>query len=456
MIGLPKEPGFTSGIPLQPRPAGCPVPLTEIQMTYWNEISTQANSLSIRLCAGAVRVLGPLNTELLRDSIDAVVRRHDSLRTRIVIVHGTPVQHIDPAREYRPEVVDLVTFSQIDIEKEARHVAQEFFEKQIDLSVGLLFEAKLLRLSDQEHVLLLALDHIVGDGFSNGILSREIWTLYDRAVKGLPSPLPQVTIQFADYAVWLLRTHAARKLKSEAHWIDRMTGAPHVTVPVDSGREEFEKPVGALLHIPFGKGLSDGLRSVARHERTLLPVVILTAFVITMARWCGQGDVSVVFVSHGRYRRHELQSMIGCLAHRMLFRISIDNAETLVDLLKRVHQEFLSGIDHHDFVPEIRPEITEVMFSWGGLATYSARWTVVHKLNTGNELRLQPFPVSQTWPVKFLPFFSDTPAGVVVTVNYRPDLLSLQTIERFGGNLRLVGEEIVRNPLARVGTLLLR
>jgi len=447
---------FSLDIPLRPRPIGCPVPLIESQVTYWNALSKLKEPLSIRLRAGSMRIIGLLNTLLLQNSIEAIVHRHDSLRTRIVIVQGTPRQLIDPPGNYHLAVVDLTTTSRADVEREARRLAEEFLERKIDLSIGPLFDAMLFRLSDCDHVLLLALDHIVGDGISNGILSREIWTLYNQAAEGLPTSLPEMPLQFADYAVWLQQTYSARKKKDEAHWIGRMAGAPHVQLPVDSDLARIEQPVGAVLHLPFGKALSSGLRNVAQRERTLLPIVVLATFVAVTSHWCNQRDISVVFVSHGRHQRPELENMIGDLGHLLYFRIAISDGDSLTDLLRRVRHEFLSGMDHQDFVPEIPAERTELMFNWGGFPAYSSRWSVGQLRNVASRLSIRPFRVKEAWPVKFWPFFSDTPAGIVVTVHYRPDLLKGFMIEQFGDNLRAVADKFVQHPVASVTSLSLK
>jgi hypothetical protein len=438
-------------IPLQPRPAGCAVPLTANQMMWWNDTRKLTQPLSIRLRAASVRILGPLNTAHLCNSIDYVIRRHESLRTRIVLTEGVPWNHVDPATAYKLDVINLSIFR--DAESEAKRLAQEFVAQGIDLSIGPLFEVMLLRLSDTDHVLILLLDHIVGDGFSSAILNREIWTLYDQAQQGLPLSLPQMPLQFADYAVWLDKTYKIREERHAGYWKARMAGAQPMQLPTDPGLAEAENPIGLMLHFPFGATLTQKIRKAAQCERTLVPIVVLAAFLAVIFRWSNRNDISLLFVSHGRYHRPELQQIIGDLGHLVFFRIELTDADTLGDLLKRTHLEFVSGIEHQEFDPELLAEYRELFFNWGGLPTYSARWSAGKQRDIVSNLRIQPFSVSETWPVTFMPFFSDTPAGVVMTVNYRPDQLRSHSIQRFGENMRLFAEALAVCPESKVTAL---
>lgn len=447
-------------IPLRPRLAGCPVPLTAGQLWLWDDMIKRGTRLSEwRMCAASVRILGPLNTCLMRRSIEAVVQRHESLRTRIIQVDGIPRQHIDAASDDHFEVIDLAKVSPINVQREAKHVAQEFIEEKIDLSVGPLFDAKLLRLSNREHVLILALDHIVSDAVSYGILSRDIWTLYNQAAQGLPFSLPQLPVQFADYAVWQQRTYDAWLKKHEAYWRGRLTGAPRIQLPLGNGLAEVKHPTVSMLHIPFGKALSAKLRDVARRERTLLPLVVLTVYAAVVSRWCSQGDLVLGFASHGRHSRPELENMIGFLATGLLLRIEITKEESFLDLLKRVNLEFYSACNHQGIgrLRDIVPECTiDVGFNW--ITTNWSRRSVHQKGEADGPVKMQPFPIQTFRSVeapflKFVPLFSDTAAGIIVTVLYRPDLFAKSTIERFGHSLRLFAAEFTQRPLASVASI---
>lgn len=442
-------------VPLLPRPVGCRIPLTENQMISWKGVQRSDPPLSVRLRAAAVHIFGPLDSGLLQSSIEHVVRRHESLRTRIVAGEGEVWQEVDVAHAYHLKLVDLSYTDPAGRLEEAERLAQKFVEQKIDLTIGPLFDARLLKLSDQDYVFLLVLDHMVGDGVSNAILNSEIWTLYDQAVRGMPASLGELRIQHPDYAVWLKCTYESRRKKHEGYWNARITGAPKTQIPVEPGLVESRKPVGEMMYLPFGKQLTKGLHEAAKRERTLLPILALTSFVVAASYWCRQEEVSFFFVSHGRYHRPELQNMIGDLGHLLYFRVRCNIDESLITVLQRAHVEFVSGVSHQDYLPEMPEDNTELGFNWGGLPTYSARWSVEKQRSAAGQLRIQPFAAREVWLAKFMVFFSDSPSGIVATVNYRPDLLTRATIETFGRNMRQTAEHLVNSPATRLAELAL-
>lgn len=444
-------------IPLQPRQAGCLVPLIALQTRGWNRFVEQGRRGESRMCAASVRVSGLLNTSLLRRSIEAVVQRHESLRTRIVAVDGIPRQHIDTGGGCELEVIDLAKVSPTNVEREARRLAQEFIDENIDLSGGPLFAVKLLKLSKLDHVLILALDHIVSDGVSYGILTRDIWASCKQATQGRPFSLAPLPIQFGDYAVWQQRTYDTWLKKHETYWRARLAGAPRPQLPLDDGLAEVDHPTVAVRHFAFGKMLSTGLRDMARSEQTLLPLVVLAVYVAVLSRWCNQRDLVLTFVSHGRHGRPELENMIGFLVNLLLFRIEVTKDDSFLDLLKRVSQEFHSACQHQDFnrVPDFVPECPvpfELSFDWA-----PANWTgrSIQQEEAVSQFTVQPFPiqtfryrVNESYKLAAVP--SETASGIVITVMYRVDLFAPSTIERFGRNLRVFAEQFTQRPLASV------
>lgn len=327
-------------------------------------------------------------------------------------------------------------------------LAQQFVDSKIHLSTGPLFEARLFRLSDSEHVLILLADHLIADAGSCAILTRDLWSLYQQGMRGMPLSLPDLPIQFADYAVWQHRTYPAWLEQHESFWRGRLERAPRTVLTPDAELAPVDHPVGATLHFPFGKRLTLSLQELARRERTLLALVVLAVYAITMSRWCKQHDLVIEFVSHGRYGRPELENMVGFLANSLYLRIETKDDDAFLDVLKRVSREFHAAYEHQDygqliyFLPQCA---TDLSFNW--IPNTWGRKSSGSPQEPELGLKLLPFPVTFIWPVKFSPYFSDTPAGIVMTVNYRPDLFAAATIERFGRNLRACAEEFVTQPL---------
>lgn len=444
----------TEDMSLRPREAGRAVPLTFGQSKWWNELAKQAAPHGMRICAASLRVLGLLDTSHLQTSIEAVVQRHESLRTRIVSMNDGPRQKISETSKDNFELIDLEGAACVDIEREARRLAQEFIDRKIDLRVGPLFEARLLRLASRDHVLILALDHIVSDAASYAILTRDLWTLYSQDAQRPFAVLPQLAIQFADYAVWQQQTAEIWRKKHEAYWIGRLANAPRTRIqPVNSLVEEKNLP-GVMLYFPFGKRLSEALRGLARREKTPLSVIVLTVYAALMSHWCGQADLVIGLISHGRHGRPELQDMIGLLSSVLHLRIEGSVNDSFLNLLRRTGLELQSAYQHQDFdrASTLVPECTtDLYFNW--LPARGTRAPVENKQSIGEVLRMQPFPLRVDWPFNFLPFFSDTDAGVNVTVVYLPSIFAKTRIEWFGNNLRLFAAEFAGNPNRRIGSM---
>jgi Condensation domain len=307
---------------IRPRMAGTPVPLTAMQLRVWSQVLERGKLPGARMCTVVTRILGPLNIELLSRSVEALVWRHETLRTRFVTVDGIPRQHVDSASACGLEAIELTGGSASAVEAQARRVVSEFVEESVDLSVGPLFATRLLRLSRHEHVLIFSLEHMITDDVSNQIIRGEIWTFYRQAARGLPFSLPELPLQFADYADWQERTHGLWREKHEGYWKGRLTGAPHISFPTDD-LPKVKRPIEAMMQFPFGATLSASLRDLARSERTLLSLVVLAVYVAATARWCNRCDLVLTFVSNGRHRRG-LQNMVGWLAspHRLRCRLT--------------------------------------------------------------------------------------------------------------------------------------
>lgn len=457
--------------PIRPRPRGCAIPLTALQVEFWNHFREGKNSLSRRFCASAVRLLGSLDVDLLQTSIGAVIQRHESLRTRIISVDGILRQHIDPAWAYRLEFIDLVELSSPDAEREVRCQGQEFIDQRVDLALGRLFEAKLWKLSDREHILILALDHIVSDATSYGILNREIWDLYNQGTRGQRFSLPPLPVQFADYAVWQQQTRVAWMRTHGAYWRDRLIGAPRTEFPGDPDQIEGGQPTTATVYIPFGNAFSAKLRELARRKGSPLSLVVMAIYIIVISRWCNQKDLVVAVVSHGRHNCPELAYTIGLIAGFLHLRIERANDDTFHDLLVRVRLELAAAFEHQgsDRVPLIVPDCsTNVQFNWqsaqstkglvdhyflpefAATVNHEPPWAMkpsVQHDKAERPLRLQSFPVRTIVSPQFAPNFYDTgPTGIYMLVKYAQNLFSAAAIERLGHHMRSVAQEVAEQP----------
>jgi hypothetical protein len=425
-----------------------------MQKLWFESVYREAGGLSKRQLAIPMRIVGALKIDVLRHSLQIIVCRHEALRTRFVSDTDGPRQQIDDAHVTDLEVIDLRRSSRISAERETRRQSEAFIAKDIDLCVGPLFAARLFILNNKEQVLILALDHIITDGISNVIIFRELWSIYQQLVLGSPWSLVPVPLQFGDYAVWRQNMSEFLREEHESYWTSRLAEAPKIMLPRDAGVQQAQNPVEARLRLAFGVGLSARLRDLAQRERTLLPLVILTAYVTVMSRWCRQEDILLIFVSNAR-GRPELQNVVGFLANIVCLRVAVRQQDRLIDLLRRVDLEFRAAQEHQDFdrVIDLVPEgTTELGFNW--LPDYWGQNMTHDVIAADAGLRIEPFWIASVPPrPAFSPWFSKSEAGIALTVEYRSDLFATRTIEWFGYSLRLCAEELTRCPHTQVSCL---
>ena len=428
-------------VPLRRRAPDWPIPLTATQLDMWqSELAQKAPSG--RMCAAALRITGPMNIDLLRTCLEELVRRHESLRTRIAAVDGVPRQYVSAQSICPLQICNLREREPAEGQREAMRMVQDFIDAKIDVAVDPLFEGRLLQLPGTEHVLILMLHHIIGDWLSCEILTRELWVLYGQAVRGLLLSLPELPIQFPDYAVWQQRTYASWLADHGAYWRELLNDAPHLRLSREGRLREVASPVGASRHFSLGEALSARLRELARQERTLLPLLVLAIHARVIAHWCDQSDLVVKFISNGRSHRRELLDVVGFLACILHLRIRSAREGDFLRLLSQVKESFVAAHRHHDFghVPFLVPEcVSDVYFNWMP-APRAQPHCGPGVADHGLEIRMLPVSVAQ--PKKFIPFFYDCSTGIGVSVNYRPDIHSAGTIEQFGNTFLTFAQEM--------------
>ncbi|HEY6925770.1 MAG TPA: amino acid adenylation domain-containing protein, partial [Steroidobacteraceae bacterium] len=282
--------------PLRPRLSAELVPLSFSQQYLWDLLHLEHRP-SIRSVAAAVRLHGPLDIDTLQQSVAKLVRRHESLRTRIALVDGALRQHVDDAEHASLEVLDLTSLPRGARELETRRLVEQLVHEPIDLRVGPLFAARLLRLAGHDHVLVLATEHLISDAVSIGLLWRDLFSLYAQSLRGSPPALADLPIQFPDYAVWQRRTHAAWMQTHGAYWQQTFAGAERVRLFAFEKVPRASEMRYARAPIRFGADLSRALLEMSRREGTTLVMSVLTAFVALVMRTCNITTLVFPFTS---------------------------------------------------------------------------------------------------------------------------------------------------------------
>jgi amino acid adenylation domain-containing protein len=433
------------------------VPLSYAQERLW--LLEQMGGLgSAYNMPALVRLRGELNVGALERSFAAVVDRHEALRTRFVVEDGSPVQVIDPPDRFGLQVEDLSEVAAGDRAGVARERLQALAQQPFDLERGGLFRAHLLRLSAQEHIAVVVMHHIVSDGWSIGVLIREVGALYAAYSGGLSSPLPALPVQYADYALWQRGWLQGEVLERQvAYWKERLSGAPAaLQLPTDRPRPAVQSYRGAQQGFALSQELSDGLRALARSEGATLFMVLLAAFQVVLSRWSGQTDVVVGSPIAGRTHR-EVEGLVGFFVNTLALRTDLSGDPGFRELLGDVRETALGAYAHQDLpfeklVEELNPvrdlsrqPVFQVLLALQNVAQETLSLPGLRLSQVGGE--------AVTAKLDLALYVHETERGVQGYFEYATDLFDGATIERLAGHLRVLLEGIVAAPDARLSAL---
>jgi amino acid adenylation domain-containing protein len=347
--------------PLVPAARGGRLPLSFSQQRLWFLDQLEPGS-SVYNMPVALRLEGALRIEVLAAALAEIARRHESLRTRFERVDGEPVQVIEEPGRLRLPVVDLGSLARPLREREARRLAREEARRPFDLGRGPLLRTSLVRLGPEEHALLATLHHSVSDGWSMGVLRREMGALYRAFAAGEPSPLPELAVQYADYAAWQRGWLSGAVLDAEvSHWRERLAGVPlFLELPWDRPRPAVRSPRGARESVRLSSALSQALAALARREGSTSFMTLLAAFQTLLSRLSGQPDVSVGIPVAGRTRM-ETENLIGFFVNTLVLRTDLSGDPPFRELLRQVRETALQAHAHQNLpfdklVEELAPQ----------------------------------------------------------------------------------------------------
>jgi amino acid adenylation domain-containing protein len=402
-------------------------------------------------CPAAVRLTGHLDVSALEKTLSEIVRRHAVLRTTFPLADGRPVQLVAPRTPFQLNKLDLRDAPKEQREAAARSLATEEARRPFDLERGPVVRAALVVLDETEHVLLLTMHHIVADGWSVGVLVREVASLYEALRRGEESPLAELSIQYADYAVWQREWLDDRRLEAElAYWRRQLDGAPTVlSLPTDRPRPGVQTFNGAWCHVRLTKEASLTLRALSRREGATMFVTLLTAFQALLARYTGESDIVVGTPISGRHRR-ELETLVGFFVNTLVLRTDASGEPTFLELLRRAQQVTLEAFAHQDvpfekIVEALQPErslghapLFQVMFS---LQNVPEEALELHGLTVSAmeaDSGTIKFDLSLSW--------LETDEGLSGTLQYNTDLFDAPTIERMGRHLERMLHSLAARP----------
>lgn len=350
-----------SAPPLVRAPRDENLPLSFAQQRLWFLDQLVPNNPLYNM-PGSVRLEGKLDLKVLENVINEVFRRHEALRTRIELEKGLPVQVIDEWEPRRLELEDLTSLSREEKEEEVSRIVKEDVETGFDLSRGPLLRVKAIKLEEEEHVIVLTMHHIVSDAWSMGLFINEIALLYEAFREEKRSPLPELNLQYADYAHWQRRYLNGETLEKHLKYWKRQLGGklPVLDLTGDHPRPSVPSYLGATKSFSFSAELSHSLRALCKQEGVTLFIAMLAAFKTLLYRCTAEADI-VIGTTMANRNRVEIEHLIGFFVNILPMRTNLGDNPRFTELLKRVKEVALGAYTYQEMpfdelVKEIQPE----------------------------------------------------------------------------------------------------
>ncbi|MFN7949393.1 MAG: amino acid adenylation domain-containing protein [Blastocatellia bacterium] len=406
----------------------------------------------------AARLRGPLNVAALHRALNAIVARHESLRTTFVNADGEPQQVI--AREFQPEwqQIDLPFVAADERNAAALKLLNAEAERPFDLTTGPLIRVILIRLEADEHLLLIVLHHIISDGWSTGVLWQELSQLYHGFVSGREAQLPELPVQFADYAVWLRQQLQGETFSRQLdYWKQQLAGAPALLeLPTDRPRPAVQTFRGAQQMVMLPPALSREVKAFSQREGVTSFMTLLAAFKALLVRYTGQDDVVAGSPVAGRTRT-ETENLIGFFVNTLVLRTDLSGDPAFREALQRVRETTLGAFASQDvpfdrLVAELQPQRS---LSYNPL--FQTAFALQPETGSGAKLHgLEVTPLklgSVTAKFDLLLSLTETPDGLRATAEYNTDLFDATTIGRLLRHYQNLLAGAIADPAQRISEL---
>jgi amino acid adenylation domain-containing protein len=437
------------------RDGDLPLSLGQERIWFLNQLEPDSPAYTI---SSAWRLTGPLNAAVLVESFNEVIRRHESLRTAFPVVDGRPVQVIASHLELSLSVTDLRHLHQARRGQEASRLAEEVVRQPFDLERGPLLRVALLRLDEEEHILVLVVHHIISDAWSIGVLFQELSAIYVALSAARTPGLPALPLQYVDFAVWQRQWLQGRVRREHlAYWRRQLGGRlPVLELPADHPRPAIQSNRGARKSANLPSPLSDALKELSAREGTTLFMTLLAAFKVLLHRYSGQADMIVGSPVSGR-NLTEVEGLIGFFLNTLILRTDLSDDPTFRELLHRVRETVLAAFAHQvipfeELLRELHPErstshapLFQVLF-------------VLHDPTPGHlvlpGVDVSRLPVQRgTTQFELSLIVRDRQQGLSTTLSYNTDLFEAPTIARMLGHYQALLESSVADPDQRVSQL---
>lgn len=363
-------------VPLEQLPRPEHLPLAYAQQRLWFMAQMEGGSRAYHMPVG-FHLYGALNVLALRHALNQIVARHEALRTTFAAVEGGPVQRIAAVEASTFKLIEHDLCLSQKADSELMKLVEEEASAPFDLETGPLIRGRLIRTGQEQHTLLITMHHIISDGWSMGVLLDELNALYRAYLEGKACPLPELRVQYADYAVGQRKAMEGEVLKQQAeYWKNVLTGAPGLLeLPADNERPVQQDYAGAVVEVTLEEELTARLTELSRARGTTMFMTLLAGWAALLGRLSGQQEVVIGIAAANRGRR-EIENLIGCFINTLAVRVDLSVETTVAELLELVKVQTLAAQEHQDLpfervVELVQPvrslahnPLFQVMFAW--------------------------------------------------------------------------------------------
>lgn len=432
-------------------------PLSFAQQGLWfiNQLNPDTPTYNIPI---VISLKGRIDLAALQDSLNEILRRHEVLRTSFAVVDGQPAQVINQALPLTLTVEDLCSLLESTRTQEAQRLSTELAQQPFDLCAQSLLRAKILQLNDKSYQLIITLHHIIADGWSIGVLIKELAALYEAFSTGKLSPLPELPIQYGDFVNWQRKWLDGERIQALlTYWKQKLQGElPVLNLPTDRARSPVQTFTGTQAKLVLSQTLTKELKNLSRHSGVTLFMTLLTAFKILLYRYTGQTDILVGSPIANR-NRAEVKSLIGFFVNILVLRTDLSGDLSFQELLARVKSTALEAYVHQDLpfeklVEELQPNrdlsynpLFQVMFVLQNMPISNPRLSDVSVTYEEGYNGTSKFDLTL--------FMEDFEQGLVATCEYNRDLFHADTVTRMLRHLQTLLESIVSDPQQPIANL---
>ncbi|MEH2337088.1 amino acid adenylation domain-containing protein [Nostoc sp.] len=434
----------------------CPqnLPLSFAQEQLWlvNQLEPDNPSYNEQV---SLKVHGHLNTVALKQSLNKIISRHEALRTNFRTINEQPVQVIANSLTLSIPVVDLAELPESERAIACQKLAAKEANQPFDLANSSLIRAFVIKLREEEHVFILTIHHIVFDGWSMGIIMRELAAIYSDICNNLSPELPELPIQYADYAIWQRQWLQSEVLQTQLdYWKQQLKNAPTLLeLPTDRPRPAIQTFQGATQYLEISNQLSQKLANFSRQEGATLYMTLLTAYVTLLYRYTGSDDI-VVGTPLAKRDRTELEGLIGFFVNTLVLRTDLSGNPSFKELLNRVRQVTLEAYTHPDLpfeelVKALQPQrdlshtpLFQVMFILESAIASEVEMSGLTVSSFAAERTIAKFDLTL--------FIKNTANGLVAAWQYNTDLFDAPSIERMAGHFVTLLEGVTANPQQQI------